>query len=219
MRSDRDHVLARRCHRLEVDVAQAAVAAATREASHGHVGCYLLGPGRVRFRRDLGEHRPVLRRVRDWLRIRPGIFYFSLLTALTLAVMVPMVILLSSAILYLMPGVVLIGLIASEAGVSLTNFVVRKVTAPRIEYRTGIPLEAATFVVVPTPKGPLPNVLPLLPLLERWKILDNLRRSVVAPAAFVLLVRVCTVLPAPAWVWDTLRIIPLAAAKLEADLG
>ncbi|MFT3883636.1 MAG: glucoamylase family protein [Gemmatales bacterium] len=38
---------------------------------------------------------------------------------------------------------------------------------------------------VPTPKGALSNILPGL---ERWKIIDNLRRSLVAPASFLLIV-------------------------------
>ena len=52
---------------------------------------------------------------------------------------------------------------------------------------------------VPTVDGPaLPNALPLL---ERWKIADNLRRSFVAPAALLLLALAWTILPGPAWAW------------------
>jgi cyclic beta-1,2-glucan synthetase len=40
-----------------------------------------------------------------------------------------------------------------------------------------------------------------LPLLERWKLFDNLRRSLVAPALVVLLVLGWTVLPGSPWLW------------------
>ena len=51
---------------------------------------------------------------------------------------------------------------------------------------------------VPTLDGPKPNPLPTL---ERWKILDNLRRSVVPPALVILLVLGWTVLPGSPWTW------------------
>ncbi|CAN5242545.1 hypothetical protein BH11PLA2_BH11PLA2_10000 [soil metagenome] len=148
-------LLARRCHRPEVDVAQATITAASKEGSHGHVSYYLLGPGRVRFRRELGEIRPVLRRCGDWLRGRPGIVYFGLLISLTLAVMVPLILHLATTMAWLLlPGTLLIGLIASDAGVNLANFIIRKYTTPRVlprmDFREGIPTDAATFVVVPT---------------------------------------------------------------------
>ena len=40
-----------------------------------------------------------------------------------------------------------------------------------------------------------------LPILERWKLLDNLRRSLVPPALLVLLVLGWTVLPGSPWFW------------------
>ena len=61
---------------------------------------------------------------------------------------------------------------------------------------------------VPSPKADgtrLPNVLPLL---ERWKVIDNLRRSLVAPASFALLVLAWTVLPSPAWAWTVFALLP-----------
>ncbi len=50
------------------------------------------------------------------------------------------------------------------------------------------------------PRSPasVPNPLPAL---ERWKILDNLRRSLVPPALLVLLVLGWTVLPGSPWLW------------------
>ena len=40
-----------------------------------------------------------------------------------------------------------------------------------------------------------------LPMIGRWKILDNLRRSLVAPGLLVLLVAGWTILPGPYWFW------------------
>ncbi len=52
---------------------------------------------------------------------------------------------------------------------------------------------------VPTQDGRrLPNVLPAL---ERWKVIDNLRRSLVAPTAVLLLVLGWLFLPELAWAW------------------
>jgi len=64
---------------------------------------------------------------------------------------------------------------------------------------------------VPTPDGRKPNVLTPL---GRWKILDNLRRSLV-PAALVLALALgWTVLPGPAWAWSV-----AAFAVLAVPLG
>ena len=41
-----------------------------------------------------------------------------------------------------------------------------------------------------------------LPIIGRWKILDNLRRSLVAPTLLALLVAGWTLLPGPSWVLD-----------------
>ena len=58
---------------------------------------------------------------------------------------------------------------------------------------------------VPTPQGRQANVLPLL---ERWKVLDNLRRSLVPPAIVLLLALGWTVLPGSAWAWTLIALLP-----------
>jgi cyclic beta-1,2-glucan synthetase len=49
-----------------------------------------------------------------------------------------------------------------------------------------------------------------LPLIARWKILDNLRRSLVAPALLLLLIIVWAVVPGGAVAWTTFVILTIA---------
>ena len=60
-----------------------------------------------------------------------------------------------------------------------------------------------------------------LPLISRWKILDNLRRSLVTPALLALAIAGWSILPAPRWFWTTIvttvlaaQLLPLAARLL-----
>ncbi|OFW02633.1 MAG: hypothetical protein A3I61_10990 [Acidobacteria bacterium RIFCSPLOWO2_02_FULL_68_18] len=66
------------------------------------------------------------------------------------------------------------------------------------------------FPFVPGPRGLRRN---RLPIIGRWKILDNLRRSLVAPTLLALLVAGWTVLPGPRWFW-TLAVLGVAASQL-----
>ncbi|MHB1561338.1 MAG: glucoamylase family protein, partial [Isosphaeraceae bacterium] len=62
-----------------------------------------------------------------------------------------------------------------------------------------------------------------LPVLERWKLLDNLRRSLVPPALLVLLVLGWTVLPGSPWAWSGVALavflLPLFQATLSIAIG
>ncbi len=62
-----------------------------------------------------------------------------------------------------------------------------------------------------------------LSALSRWKILDNLRRSLLPPALLVVLVAGWTVLPGQAWWWTTLvlilLILPTALAAVAGLIG
>jgi cyclic beta-1,2-glucan synthetase len=49
-----------------------------------------------------------------------------------------------------------------------------------------------------------------LPLIARWKILDNLRRSLVAPTLFVWFVIACTIFPGSALLWAAFILIVIA---------
>jgi cyclic beta-1,2-glucan synthetase len=63
------------------------------------------------------------------------------------------------------------------------------------------------FPFVPTRSGLRRN---RLPLISRWKILDNLRRSLMAPATVVLLLLAWTILPGSPLVWTTAVLAALA---------
>ena len=64
--------------------------------------------------------------------------------------------------------------------------------------------------------GGVPNPLPLL---ERWKIIDNLRRSLVPPALVMLFVLGWTVLPGGPWLWTLLGLAVLALPLLLQAAG
>ena len=72
------------------------------------------------------------------------------------------------------------------------------------------------FPRVPTRTGFARNDLPLI---SRWKILDNLRRSLAAPSLLLLVLAGCTLLPGSAWVWASaaaaIAAIPLLSAVVR----
>ncbi len=74
------------------------------------------------------------------------------------------------------------------------------------------------FPFVPSRHGVKRNTLPMI---GRWKILDNLRRSLVSPMLLLMLVAAWTVLPGPRWFWtdggaDGDRLAAAAAARPAA---
>jgi cyclic beta-1,2-glucan synthetase len=69
---------------------------------------------------------------------------------------------------------------------------------------------------VPSAKGWRSNPLPLL---ERWKLLDNLRRSLVPPAIMVLVTLGWTVLPGSPWLWTAVAAATLALPLFQSLLG
>ncbi len=74
----------------------------------------------------------------------------------------------------------------------------------------------------PTEGLPIARVAPRrnpLPLLERWKLLDNLRRSLVPPALLTLLVLGWTVLPGSPAFWTAAALIVFALPFFQIILG
>jgi cyclic beta-1,2-glucan synthetase len=62
------------------------------------------------------------------------------------------------------------------------------------------------------------SVVNPLPFLERWKLFDNLRRSLVPPALVVLLALGWTVLPGSPWLWTGV-VLAVVALPLLLQLG
>ncbi len=71
------------------------------------------------------------------------------------------------------------------------------------------------FPFVPSQHGLKRNPVPLI---GRWKIFDNLRRSLVSPTLLMLLVAGWTVLPGARWLW-TMAAIGVTASQLLPVLG
>ncbi len=67
------------------------------------------------------------------------------------------------------------------------------------------------FPFVPSRQGIKRNSLPLI---GRWKILDNLRRSLVTPMLLALLVAGWTFLPGKSWFWTATVLVALASQLL-----
>jgi cyclic beta-1,2-glucan synthetase len=67
------------------------------------------------------------------------------------------------------------------------------------------------FPFVPSRHGVKRNTLPLI---GRWKILDNLRRSLIAPTVLTVLIAGWTVLPGSPWFWNTAALLVLASQLL-----
>jgi cyclic beta-1,2-glucan synthetase len=66
------------------------------------------------------------------------------------------------------------------------------------------------FPIVPSRRGLVRNTLPAI---ARWKIFDNLRRSLVAPMLLLLLVAGWTMLPGPRWFW-TMTVMGVVTSQL-----
>jgi cyclic beta-1,2-glucan synthetase len=67
------------------------------------------------------------------------------------------------------------------------------------------------FPFVPSRLGLARNTLPVI---ARWKILDNLRRSLVAPMLLAMLVAGWTLLPGPGWFWISTTLVVIASQLL-----
>ena len=70
------------------------------------------------------------------------------------------------------------------------------------------------WIFGPGPKSTAENNPVSVPAVGRWKMLDNLRRSLSAPASFLLLVAGWLLPPASPWVWTRFLILTLAIPPL-----
>ncbi len=147
--------LARGSGRPEADVARAAISTARQANLPGGVSRVLIGEGRAAFAQTL-HYRPRLRDLpREWAMRNPGLVFaalvlgfgaMALIPAILLGAMLPWPLALMAVALAVLP--------ASELGIGLMNFAVRKLIParilPKLELLGGIPADCATIVVVPT---------------------------------------------------------------------
>ncbi|HJT32324.1 MAG TPA: glucoamylase family protein, partial [Pirellulales bacterium] len=123
-----------------------------------HVGYYLIGPGRFEFRSELG-YRPTRReRLHEAVLAHAELLYFGELTLVAGAVLTA---LLAAAHYLLAAGgwqLLLMGLAlvlpVSEVAVGLVHKAITWLLPPRVlpklDFKLGVPVECATFVVMPS---------------------------------------------------------------------
>jgi cyclic beta-1,2-glucan synthetase len=149
--------LARGAKRDELAVAREVVERARQAASDphaGHVGHYLVGPGREAFAGELG-YRPALRdAVRLALLRHPNLAYFGTLTLLLAGLLLLLVWAVGPAGWLAGVGVLLVGLLpASQLAVSLLHDLICRALPPRVlpklDFSRGIAPDCPTFVVIP----------------------------------------------------------------------
>ncbi|HEU0253231.1 MAG TPA: protein ndvB, partial [Pyrinomonadaceae bacterium] len=77
-----------------------------------------------------------------------------------------------------------------------------EVYAKRLHRWTRGDWQIARWLFPTVPDAERHKVRNVLPLMARWKILDNLRRSLVAPSLFIWLVAACSFLPGSVLLWS-----------------
>jgi len=175
--------LGRGCRFNEKDVAAAAVELAAGELAAGtldedprrrHVGYWLVGPGKKKLAKKVQYRPTLLTRLAQGLESAGPALYFGSVALLTIAG----VALLMWYAHRFAPGhtwlVVLAGLISampvSEAAIALVNFIVtalaRPEILPKLEFKTSLPADCQTMVVIPTLLGTEDGVAHLLERLE-----------------------------------------------------
>jgi cyclic beta-1,2-glucan synthetase len=88
----------------------------------------------------------------------------------------------------------------------IAHWVLPRVPAPVASPDTRVPEPASTPRTVKNP----------LPLLERWKVFDNLRRSMVPPSIVCLLAAGWTILPGSPWLWSFVALLTVGVPLLLA---
>jgi cyclic beta-1,2-glucan synthetase len=154
--------LARHSGADELTVARRALELARQEPSSDnkaagrHVGFFLLGAGRGRLNAHFSYRPPLRDRIRDASYARPGGFYFGALAVVYGLLLIGVAGYVAGAG-WSWSGLVLLAAALvplSEMAVSLVHYVITLILPPRVlpklDFKDGIPGEAATFVVMPT---------------------------------------------------------------------
>ncbi|GAC1702931.1 MAG: hypothetical protein NVS9B4_09510 [Candidatus Acidiferrum sp.] len=118
-----------------------------------HVGYYLVGDGKAVLERDLGYRGTITERARKIVQRRADLAYLASIGLLTFAVLA----LAASSLHPNFVTIILMGLFlfpAAECSISLINHWATMLFPPRVlpklDFKTGVPLEFATVVAVPT---------------------------------------------------------------------
>ncbi|MDB4883653.1 MAG: hypothetical protein JWL95_2419, partial [Gemmatimonadetes bacterium] len=169
--------LARRTLTVEHEVASGAVAMALAalnagEAAHAaHVGYYLVDDGRAALEASLGYRPGVRETLYRWAKRHPTVTYIGAVTLLLLAVVAAMLSPLRDAMgARAILAFALVLAPSADVAIALVNQLVMVFVPPgrlpRMDYRTGVPVDERTVVVVPILLGSVAAVRDALDHLE-----------------------------------------------------
>ena len=123
----------------------------------GHIGYYLIGPGRPKFEAQIGYRASYKNRPQRWLTRASIRTYLGGILTFTLAICLASVIYAASvggSLLQILLAFALTSLPASAVAVSIVNWLVVQTIPPRVlprlNFQDGIPLEFSVMVVVPS---------------------------------------------------------------------
>lgn len=154
--------IARRSHATELEVAHAAVEAASAagDGVQGHVGYHLIDAGRPLLEARAGFHPTIRQQLHVSVFHRPALLYLGAISVGTAATMLALLAFVVPPNLSLarLPLLVVLGLLAlvpmSELTVQVVNFLVattlHPVPLPKLAFADGVPDEWRTLTVVPT---------------------------------------------------------------------
>ena len=157
-----------------VDSARQAAEAGSTADRAAHVGCHLVGEGRLDLELDIGYRPKFSKRVRRTVLSWPGTFYFSLIGVVTAALVgvgvqyvraygASTTAMIWTALLLLTP--------ASDVGTVLVQRLVAMYIRPRrllrLDFEHGLPPDARTMVIVPVL---LTSVVEVEELLDRLEV-------------------------------------------------
>jgi cyclic beta-1,2-glucan synthetase len=121
-----------------------------------HIGFYLLAEGLPELKRRIGYHSPAGERMRLFLRTYNEYVYVFGIITLSLLLILPITApLIPHHSFWAVMGTLLLALIPLTQGIvdlvnSLVLSLLKAEALPKLDYSEGVPLEAATLVVVPT---------------------------------------------------------------------
>jgi len=145
--------------RNEIEIAREALSLAKEGTAPrtGHIGYYLVGPGRPLFEQHL-RYRPANKSIlQHWLQRSPVFIYLSsiaVLTVLLAALATAYAVYIGGTTLQISSAFLLTVLPASAVAVDLVNWLVVHIVPPRtlpgLDFQEGIPAEFSTMVVIPS---------------------------------------------------------------------